>query len=126
MLARTNLGRPNRLLRGGGTGRHGVMNGWAPLAGVVLAQFVLVGLYFAKLRADDRRRWSEKQLDAYRALSRAARSASHVFAMAEEPEDLDDRRFVDAMNDADACMLDIDLLTPAVRDAATAVSTILE
>ena len=41
------------------------MSDWLPLLGVVIAQFVLVGLYFVKQRADDRRRWLERQLVAY-------------------------------------------------------------
>lgn len=41
------------------------MEGWQPVIGVVVAQFVLVALYFGKLRADDRRRWHERRLDLY-------------------------------------------------------------
>jgi hypothetical protein len=41
------------------------MTVWLPLVGVVIAQFVLVGLYFLKQRADDKRRWSERQLIVY-------------------------------------------------------------
>lgn len=53
--------------------------------------------------------------------------ASEVFALAETPEDLDDRRLVEAVNAADSCMLDIDLLSaPDVREAATALHTWLE
>lgn len=103
------------------------MKDWLPLGGVVIAQFVLVGLYFAKLRADDKRRWHEKRLDAYRALSRAGRDASLVFAEAEQPEDLDDRQLVEAMAAADACSLDIALLSSeTVREKADALQTCLE
>ncbi|HET6293845.1 MAG TPA: hypothetical protein VFG33_10730 [Kribbella sp.] len=103
------------------------MENWVPLVGVVVAQFVLLGLYVAKQKADDRRRWHEKRLDAYRALSKSARQASSIYAGATESEDLDDRRFVLAMNEADACMLDIDLLSsPSTREAAVAVATVLE
>jgi hypothetical protein len=103
------------------------MDNWVPLAGVVMAQFVLVGLFFVGQRAEDERRWHEKRLDAYRDLSRASRMASEVFALAEAPEDLDDRRLVEAVNAADSCMLDIDLLSsPEVREAATALHTWLE
>lgn len=50
-----------------------------------------------------------------------------VFAHAEEVEDLDDRRFVTAMNDGDACMLDIALLSSnLVREEAEALQTIIE
>jgi hypothetical protein len=41
------------------------MTDWLPLVGVVIAQFVLVGLYLVKQRGDDRRRWMERQLVAY-------------------------------------------------------------
>lgn len=41
------------------------MDDWLPLTGVVIAQFVLVGLYFLKQGADDKRRWLERQLIAY-------------------------------------------------------------
>ena len=103
------------------------MDNWVPLAGVVIAQFVLVGLFFVRQSAEDRRRWHEKRLDAYRDLSRAARMASEVFTLAEEPDDFDDKRFVEAVNAADTCMLDIDLLSsPEVREAATALHTWLE
>jgi hypothetical protein len=103
------------------------MDNWVPLTAVVIAQFVLVGLFFARQRAEDERRWHEKRLNAYRDLSKAARMASEVFALAEEPEDLDDRRLVEAVNAADICMLDIDLLSsPRVREAAIGVHTLLE
>lgn len=103
------------------------MDNWVPLAGVVIAQFVLVGLFFVRQRAEDERRWHEKRLDAYRDLSKAARMASEVFALAEESEALDDRRLVEAVNAADTCMLDIDLLSsPEVREAAGALHTWLE
>ena len=75
-----------------------MVQAWLPVLGVIIAQFVLVGLYYAKQRADDRRRWHEKRLDVYRALSLAGRHASHVFAMAEDPEDFNDSRLVEAMN----------------------------
>ena len=103
------------------------MDNWVPLAGVVIAQFVLVALFFVRQRAEDERRWHEKRLDAYRDLSKAARMASEVFALAEEAEDLDYRRLVAAVNAADTCMLDIDLLSsPTVREAASALHTWLE
>lgn len=41
------------------------MKEWLPLIGVVIAQFVLVGLYFLKQFADDKRRWHQKRLDVY-------------------------------------------------------------
>ena len=103
------------------------MDNWVPLAGVVIAQFVLVGLFFLRQRAEDQRRWHQRRLDAYRDLSKAARIASEVFALAEESEDLDDRRLVEAVNAADRSMLDIELLSsPKVREASTALHTWLE
>lgn len=103
------------------------MKEWLPLVGVVVAQFVLVFLYFLKQRADDKRRWHEKRLDAYRELSQAGRTASAVFASAEGAADLDDRRFVTAMNDGDACQLDIGFLaTDLVREKAGYLQTLLE
>lgn len=103
------------------------MKDWLPLVGVVIAQIVILILFWLKQRSDDKRRWHEKRLDAYRALSRAGSEASQVFASAEEVEDLDDRRFVTAMNEADACILDVALLsTTEVRDKAEALRTLLE
>lgn len=54
------------------------MKEWLPLVGVVVAQFVLVGLYFLKQRADDTRRWHEKRLSAYTEFVSRARSYDKV------------------------------------------------
>lgn len=103
------------------------MKDWLPLIGVVIAQFVIVSLYFGKQRADDRRRWHEKRLDSYRDMAKAGRDASVVFAQAEEPEDLDDARLVAALDAADSCALDISLLaTQEVRERAEMIHTLLE
>ena len=41
------------------------MKDWLPLVGVVIAQVVILGLFWLKQRNDDKRRWHEKRLDAY-------------------------------------------------------------
>ena len=41
------------------------MKEWLPLMGVVIAQFVIIGLYFVKQRVDDKRRWHERRLIVY-------------------------------------------------------------
>lgn len=46
------------------------MKDWLPLIGVVIAQCVILLLFWFKQRADDNRRWHEKRLDSYRALSK--------------------------------------------------------
>lgn len=50
-------------------GEAGNSNSWAvatlAFAGIVLAQLVVIALYFAGRRADDRRRWHDKRLEAY-------------------------------------------------------------
>lgn len=100
---------------------------WLPLIGVVIAQFVIVSLYFGKQRADDRRRWHERRLDSYRVMAKAARDASAVFAQAEDQAELDDSRLVVALDAADSCSLDISMLaTQEVREKAEAIHTLLE
>jgi hypothetical protein len=100
---------------------------WLPLIGVILAQFVVVGLFFAKQRGEDRRRWHDRRLDVYRRLSAAIRLAMEVRVSAEGPEDINDRRLVQAMNDGDSALLDIDFIaTDLVRTRAEEVQTLLE
>ena len=41
------------------------MSEWAPFVATLLAQAVIVALYLAKQRADDRRRWHDKRLELY-------------------------------------------------------------
>ena len=103
------------------------MQSWLPLLGVVIAQFVLVALYFAKQRADDKRRWHENRLAAYRRLAGAARDAYEVLLVTEDTEKLDDRRLTVTLAEADACQLDIALLSSEpVRKRAETLRMLIE
>lgn len=54
------------------------MKDWLPFVGVVMAQFVLVGLFFVRQRADDKRRWHEKRIVSYMEFVTLARAYDKI------------------------------------------------
>ncbi|HEY9251561.1 MAG TPA: hypothetical protein VIP06_02800 [Nocardioides sp.] len=74
------------------------MKDWLPLVAVVIAQFVLVGLYLLKQRADDKRRWHEKRLYAYTdfvSRTRSYEKAIHTLKWAEKKTGAERRELFD-------------------------------
>jgi hypothetical protein len=100
---------------------------WLPLITVVIAQFVLVGLYFAKQRADDKRRWHEKRLETYVAfLDRVHRLQDSVRPEGESASlglfRMTDDEVWEQLRECQREIDRMDLLSPgAVGDAATGI-----
>lgn len=92
------------------------MKDWLPLLGVVVAQVVILSLYWIKQRSDDARRWHDKRLEMYSALALAFRDA---IAAGVEPSQRDSERLGDAIDRAGLANFQITLLaTDKVRAAA--------
>lgn len=58
------------------------MNEWSPLVGVVIAQTVILALFWLRQRSDDRRRWHEKRLATYQDFSRDLRALRQLILTA--------------------------------------------
>lgn len=103
---------------------------FVPLAtflGVILAQGVVVLLFFARQRAEDKRRWHEKRREVYAEYARAAFKAYRLYLVSNDGWDINQVDLDDLLSLVDELQLDVDLLSSEeVKAKATVLQATLD
>lgn len=99
----------------------------ATFLSVVLAQGVVVVLFFTRQRGEDKRRWHDKRREVYANYARASFRVYRLYLSGNDGADIDQVQLADLLDEIDDLQLDVDLLSAdPVKEKATVLQATLD